>query len=325
MRILRFSPILMIVIAVLIGAPQAAAQGGKGKGRLQGIVTDEQGKPVASAKVVLDLRGRETAQRDTTTNQKGEWAVIGLGTGNWQVTISAEGFVPFVETVFVSQIERNPKVVTKLKRPEISKDAVITDEASLAYLDEARKLFNEKEFDKSLAILEQFYAQNPKAYQVQLLIGDCYREKGEVDKAIEIYLKAVEESKADAKFGKQVMGKGLAAVGECYLRKNDIEKAQEYFKQSVDADPEDEVLAYNVGEIYFSNQKLDEAIVYFNKATEIKPDWSTPYYKLGLISLNKADYEKARGYFQKFLTLEPEGEMAAQAKNILETIAKIKD
>ncbi len=321
----RFFQILIIALVFLIGAQQVAAQGGKGKGRLQGIVSDEEGKPIASARVVLDLRGRDTAERETTTNAKGEWAIIGLGSGNWQITVSAEGFVPDVSTVFVSQIERNPKVVTKLKRPELRKDAVIADEASLAYLDEARKLFNEKDYDKSLAILEQFYAQNPKAYQVQLLIGDCYREKGEIDKAIEIYTKAVEESRSDEKLGKQVMAKGLAAIGDCFLRKNDLEKAQDYFKQSVDADPEDEVIAYNVGEIYFSNQKLDEAIVYFTKATTIKPDWSAPYYKLGLISLNKADYEKAKSYFQKFLTLEPEGELAVQAKNILETIARIKD
>jgi tetratricopeptide (TPR) repeat protein len=202
---------------------------------------------------------------------------------------------------------------------------VITDESSLAYIEQATQLFNNKEYDQALIILEQFLAQNPKAYQVQILIGDCYREKGETDKAIEIYGKAIEDAKADEKMGKEVMVKGLAALGDCYLRKNDLEKAQEYFKQSVDASPEDETLAYNVGEIYFSNQKLDEAIQYFSKATEIKPDWATPYYKLGLVCLNKADYAKAKEYFQKFLTLEPEGELAAQAKNILETLDKMKD
>lgn len=325
MKIHRFPQFLLIVIVLLIGAQQAAAQGGTGKGRLQGVVLDEGGNPVASAKVVLELQARETAEREAMTNAKGEWAVIGLGSGNWRVTVSCEGYIPTATTVFVSQLEKNPKVVTRLKKPEIRRDAVITDEASLAYIEEARKLFNEKEYGQALIILEKFYAQNPKAYQVQLLIGDCYREKGEVDKAIEVYSKAIEDAKADEKMGQQVMVKGLAALGECYLRKNDIEKAQEYFKQSVDASPEDEILAYNVGEIYFSNQKLDEAILYFAKATEIKPDWATPYYKLGLISLNKADYEKAKEYFRKFLTLEPDGELAAQAKNILETIAKIKD
>jgi Tfp pilus assembly protein PilF len=323
MKTHRFSLFVFVVVGLLIGTQQAAAQGGSGKGRLQGVVLDEQGNPVASAKVLLELQARETAERVETTDKDGEWAMLNLGSGTWRVTVSFEGYIPTTTTVFVSQLQKNPRVVLKLKKPEISKDAVITDEASLAYIEQATQLFNEKKYDDALMILEQFLAQNPKAYQVQLLIGDCYREKGEVDKAIETYGKAVEDAKADEKMGPQVMTKGLAALGDAYLRKNDLEKAQQYFKESVDANPEDETIAYNVAEIFFSNQKLDEATLYFTKATEIKPDWATPYYKLGLVSLNKADYAKAKEYFQKFLTLEPEGELAAQAKNILDYLGKM--
>lgn len=325
MKTHRIPLFLLFILALLFVAQQAEAQGGQGKARLQGLVLDEAGNPIASAKVVLDLQARETAERVEMTNKNGEWAMVNLGSGTWRVTVSYEGYIPTTTTVFVSQLQKNPKVVLRLKKPEISKDAVITDEASLAYIEQATKLFNDKEYDQALIILEQFLAQNPKAYQVQLLIGDCYREKGEIDKAIEVYGKAIEDAKADEKMGPQVMAKGLAALGDCYLKKNDLDKAQEYFKQSVDASPEDETLAYNVGEIFFSNQKLDEAILYFTKATEIKPDWATPYYKLGLVSLNKADYEKAKEHFRKFLTVESEGELAAQAKNILETLDKLKD
>jgi len=323
MKIHRFSLFLLVVVALLVGVQQAAAQGGTGKGRLQGAVLDEEGNPIANAKVLLELQARETAERVEMTDNKGEWAMLNLGSGTWRVTVSYEGYIPTVTQVFVSQLQKNPKVVLRLKKPEISKDAVITDEASLAYIEQATQLFNEKKYDDALLILEQFLAQNPKAYQVQLLIGDCYREKGEIDKAIEVYAKAIEDAKADEKLGAQVMTKGLAALGDAYLRKGDLDKAQLYFKQSVDADPEDETLAYNVGEIFFSNQKLDEAMIYFTKATEIKPDWATPYYKLGLVSLNKADYAAAKEYFQKFLTLEPEGELAAQAKNILDYLGKM--
>ncbi len=324
MKTHRIPLFLLFILALLIGNQQAAAQGGQGKARIQGLVLDEAGNPLASAKVVMELQARESAERVEMTNAQGEWAMINLGSGTWRVTVSYEGYIPTTTTVFISQLQKNPKVVLRLKKPEISKDAVITDEASLAYIEQATKLFNDKEYDQSLAILEQFLAQNPKAYQVQLLIGDCYREKGDLEKAIEVYGKAIEAAKADEKLGQQVMAKGLAALGDVYLKKNDLDKAQEYFKQSVDASPEDETLAYNVGEIFFSNQKLDEALQFFAKATEIKSDWATPYYKLGLVSLNKADYEKAKEYFRKFLTLEPEGELAAQAKNILEYLDKIK-
>jgi tetratricopeptide (TPR) repeat protein len=324
MRTSRLLAAAGLIVLFIVGAQEAAAQGGRGKGRLQGLVLDEAGNPVPGAKVVLDLIAKEAAHRELTTNQKGEWAQVDLGSGNWQVTVSQEGYIPTTTTVFVSQIQKNPKLVLRLKKPEIDKNAVITDEASLAFIEQATKLFNEKQYDQALAILEQFLAQNPKAYQTQLLIGDCYREKGELDKAIEVYKKALEESKADEKTGQQVAAKALAAIGDCYVRKNDIENAQIYFKQSIDTSPDNEELAYTVGEVFFSNQKLDEAIQYFTKATEIKPDWAPPYHKLGLVYLNKTEYDKAKEYFTKFLTLEPEGETAAQVKGILDYLDKIK-
>lgn len=324
MRTSRWLFFVALVLSFLVTSQQAAAQGGRGKGRVQGLVLDEAGNPIAGAKVLLELQASESAQREETTDKDGEWAMIDLGSGTWRLTASAEGYIPTTTTIAISQLQKNPRSVLRLKKPEIDKDAVITDEASLAYIEQATKLFNEKQYDQSLAILEQFLAQNPKAYQVQILIGDCYREKGELDKSIEIYTKAVEEAKADEKTGQQVTAKGLAAIGDCYLRKNDLANAQVFFKQSIDTIPDNESLAYTVGEIFFSNQKLDEAIQYFTKATEIKPDWAPPYHKLGLVFLNKTDYEKAKENFTKFLTLEPEGELAAQVKSILEYLDKIK-
>lgn len=314
----------IILFFFFLASPTLLAQAGRGKARVQGEVLDEVGKPIGSAKVVLELLTSEHAVRETTTGKNGEWALIGLGSGNWRVTVSAEGFIPTTTTIFVSQIEKNPKVILTLKRPEVRPDAVITDEASLAYLDEATKLYNEKNYDDALVILERFLEQNPKAYQVQVLIGDCYREKGDLDRAIEFYSRAVEGARTDEKMGKEITVKSLAAIGDIYLRKGDLDKAQAFFKQSIDANPENETLAYNVGEIYFSNQKLDEAIQYFSLATQIKPAWAPPYYKLGLVHLNKAEYDKASQAFKKFLELEPEGEQAAQAKNILEYLEKIK-
>lgn len=314
----------IILLFFLISSPAILGQAGRGKARVQGQVLDEEGKPVASAKVVLELLTSEHAVRETTTGKNGQWALIGLGSGNWRVTASAEGFIPTTTTIFVSQIENNPKVILTLKRPEVRRDAVISDEASLAYLEEATKLYNEKQFDEALALLEKFLEQNPKAYQVQVLIGDCYREKGDLDRAIEFYSRAIEAAKTDEKIGKEIIAKSLAAIGDIYLRKGDIDKAQAFFKQSLDANPENEILAYNVGEIYFSNQKLEEAIQYFTLATRINPSWASPYYKLGLVYLNKAEYDKAREAFKKFIELEPEGEQAAQAKNILDYLEKIK-
>ncbi|MDH7513913.1 MAG: tetratricopeptide repeat protein [Clostridiales bacterium] len=315
---------LMSSLLLLTCFYQAAAQAGRGKARLGGLVLDDAGKPIASAKVVVLYVSGEKTQWEAFTDKDGEWGLIGIGSGNALITASAEGYIPAQTNVSISQIERNPKVVLKLKRLEPAKDSAVRDEASLAFIEKATQLFNEKNYDQALAVLEQFLAQNPETYQVQILIGDCYREKGDIDKAIETYNEAIGKAKGDERMGKEMIAKSLAAVGDCYLRKGDLVQAQDFFKQSLNTYPDNETLAYNVGEIFFSNQKLDEAIHYFTIATQIKPNWAPPRYKLGLVNLNKADYEKAKEHFKKFLELESDTDLAAQAKNILEYLEKIK-
>ena len=324
MKTKKLSLFFLLTLSLLIASPDVFAQAGRGKARLNGLISDEEGKPIASAKVVLELLQTEPVQREAITDKDGEWVFIGLGSGNWRITVTAEGYIPNSTAIFVSQLEKNPKVVLKLKKPAPTDQSVIRDEASLGFIDKANQLFNEKNYDEALPVLEQFLAQNPTAYQAHILIGDCYREKGDFEKAIESYNRAIEEAKKDEKMGQEITAKGLAAIGDCYIRMQDFDKAQSFFRQSIDTYPKNETLAYNVGEIFFSNQKLDEAIQYFTVATQIKPDWAPPYYKLGLVNLNKADYEKAKEHFKKFLELEPNSELAAQAKNILEYLEKIK-
>jgi tetratricopeptide (TPR) repeat protein len=324
MKTHRLRLFCLLTLSLLIASHLVFAQAGRGKARVNGIITDEEGKPLAGVKVTLELLQSESIQRETATDKNGEWVFIGLGSGNWRLTATAEGYIPISTTFFVSQLEKNPKIPLKLKKPEVTKGSTIRDDAALAYIERANQLFNDKDYDGALVILEQFLAQNQTVYQAYILVGDCHKEKGDFDKAIEAYNKAIEEAKTDELMGKEMTAKGLAGIGDCYLRRGDFEKAQGFFKESIDTYPENETLAYNVGEIYFSNQKLDEAVQYFTVATQIKPDWAPPYHKLGLVYLNKADYEKAKENFKKFLELEPDTELAGQVKNILAYLETIK-
>lgn len=297
-------------------SPYLLAQAGRGKARLKGLVLDETGKPIPSAKVVLELLSSEQVKRELKTNRKGEWVILGLGSGNWRITASAEGYVPTKTTIFVSQIEKNPKVVLKLKKIEVAAAEALKEEGTLDILNQATTLYEQRKYDEALSVLNDLLTKNPDVYQIKILMGDCYREKGELDKAIELYTEAVQQSQNDEQ-AKEITAKTLAAIGDCYLKKGDIEKAQSFFKQSIETYPDNETLAYNVGEIYFSNQKPDEAIHYFQLATQINPKWALPYYKLGLVYLNKADFKKAQEALTKFLELQPEGEHSQEVRNLL--------
>lgn len=316
----------MTVISFL-AAGLTFSQTGRGIGRVGGVVVDLEGKPVEGVKVSLVFSEDENIRFETSTNKKGEWSFIGLGTGNWNMTATAKGYLPFNKPLYVSQLSVNPKVTIKLQKATKAESGLIQDETTFSFLEKGDQLFKEAKYDKAkydeaIASYLQFMEKNPSAYQVQLSIADCYLEKGEFEKAIELYNKVIEQAKTDQALGKEMTAKAQAGIGDCYLKQNKLQEAQDYFKQSVDNSPNDEILAYNVGEIYFKNQNYDEALRYFGLAAQIKPDWPDPYLKLGYVYINKTDYANAISKLEKFLTLEPEGERAALAQNILKVIKK---
>jgi len=324
MRIKSFFKLTLFIVTVLCFTSFILAQAGRGNARISGVVKDEQRNSIKSAKIVIEFLEDAQVMRQITVNKKGEWAIMGLGTGTWRVTASAEGYISVYKDVYIHQLEINPKITLILKKTTRSDQAMIEDESSLGFLEKTNQLFTEKKYDEAIALLKQFLEINPNVYQAFISIGDCYREKGELEQALEEYNKALEQAKKDESMGMEMTAKALARIGECYMRKEDFETAQDYFKLSIESYPENEILAYNVGEIYFSNRRIDEAIYYFELSTQIKSDWGLPYLKLGYAYLNKGDYEKAKLNLNKFLELDPESPEAPAVENMIDYLEKIK-
>ncbi|MFW6160071.1 MAG: tetratricopeptide repeat protein [Acidobacteriota bacterium] len=312
---------LLSLLSVIFIA-SAAAQAGRGKGRLKGTVVDNEGNPISSAAVVIEFLENQEFKMEAETDEKGEWVFFGLGTGMWRVTASAEGFIPAYTDVYIRQLERNPTVTLTLKKMEPTDKPIIKDEASLDLLEKGNQLLEEGKYKEALSLFEEFLTLNPLAYQSHLFIGDAYREMGDYDKAVEEYEIVLKKAEEDETTGLEITAKALAAIGELHLKKGDLKKAQKFFEESIEKYSENEILPYNVGEIYFSNQNIDQAIRYFETAIKINPEWADPYLKLGYVYLNKGDNLKAIENFEKFLKLEPDSERSAQVENILNYIKK---
>jgi len=310
-----------VAVAVVLTAGTASAQAGMGLARLVGNVVDLAGNPIRGAKILAEFQQDVGVKKEATANDKGEWSIIGLGTGNWTITVSAEGYLPASVSYYVRQLDKNPRLNVKLTRVEKA-SGLVQDDSSLQLLDDANAFYAEGKYDTACLMFEQFLEKNPAVYQVILNIGDCHREKAEYEQALAKYQTVIELAKGDAAMGTTMKAKALAAAGLCYLRQNNLSEAQNYFKQSIETDPQDENLAYNVGEICFSNQQIDEAVRYFELAIRIKPDWPDPYLKMGYVHLNKGDMAKAAESLEAYIKLESNAEKAAQARAILDSIKK---
>jgi tetratricopeptide (TPR) repeat protein len=314
----------------------AFGQGGYGQGRLTGGVTDKAGNPIVAAKIQLtfaettDAYGntswgkfikRDSAYFETTTDQKGRWSYNGLATGIWRVTASAKGYFSAWRECTVFQLQQNKTVPLQLEKlPELPTEEDLPDPA---LLDKANDFFYLRQYDEAIRYYESYLIKDPKVDMVRLAIGDCYREKGDLDKAIDKFREVVERTAKDP-LDKVITARALTGVAECHYKKGNLEQAQEFFRRSLDTYPDDELVAYNLAEVCFARRQTDESIRYYSRAIEIAPYWSDPYYKLGYAHLNKADYEKARTAFRNFLKLESNSPRAAKVKKDLEDLKKIK-
>ena len=216
MKIKIYAHFSLIIVISLFIVSYALAQAGRGQARIGGVIVDEDGNSIKSAKIVIHLLKNENVKRETMTDKKGEWAILGLGTGEWRVRASADGYIPTYIDIYVRQLERNPKITLTLKKIHQPDKGIIKDEASLNLLEKANQLFTEKKYDEAIALLEQFIEENPDVYQIHLNIGDCYREKGEFIKAKEEYNRVLEHAQKDDLTGKETSAKALANIGELY-------------------------------------------------------------------------------------------------------------
>ena len=195
MRIKSFFKLSLFIVIVLCFTSFILAQAGRGTARISGVVKDEQGNGIKSAKILIQFLEDEQVMREITVDKKGEWAIMGLGTGTWRVTASAEGYISVYKDVYIQQLERNPRITLVLKKTIQPDQTMIEDESALDLLEKTNQLFTEKKYDEAIALLKQFLEINPNVYQVFIGIGDCYREKGEFEQALEEYNKALEQAK----------------------------------------------------------------------------------------------------------------------------------
>lgn len=315
MKYRKFQIFIAIVLFSVLLLNPLYAQKSRGKGRLQGKVLDEAENPIENAKIVL-LFEDEVTKFETITDKKGIWSVIALGTGKFRVTASADGYVPTNTLVFVRQLTKNPPVILKLK----AMDKAVVSEDLAEFLKKGNELYKEKKYDEAITAFQKVIEKAPDVYQISYKIGDCYREKGDLHKAIEIYEEVIK--KAKEKKDISTAAKALGTIGGIYLNKQELEKAQSYFKQSIEMNPEDEILAYNVGEINLNSNNMDAAITYFKMASKIKPTWNVPYLKLGYAYLNKGDFATAIEMFNKVVELDPNSQEAMTAKEIIKSLPK---
>jgi len=335
MRLISVAASMLVLFALAVAAAPAQAQAWAGKGRLQGSLKDEQGKPVQGATITLRkgtdrVDPKADGPKPLLSDKNGKWSILGLGGGAWGILIEKEGFVPSEGQIKVDEfaVAQPLNLVLKVIPKEAIEQAQRQAEAQSgigqakgalergnALLGEARpaggttdkaKLAEARAaYQEGLDKLAAAKVDDPEVQKAvastrlsvyQTLAGIDY-ELGKSDEAIKM-LKQVLEQKPDDAGVIQLLVNLLVQAG----REDEAKQYMAKLPEGAKIDP-DTVL--NMGIKAFNDGDMDKAFSNFDRAVKENPDRADAYYYRGLIYLNKGKNAEAKADFNKYLQLDP--------------------
>src|SRR6185295_15791486 len=195
----------MLLLAALAMAAVVPSWGQSwaGRGRLQGTVKDESGKPIEGAKITL-RKGTDRVDPATdgppslTTDKNGKWSTLGLGQGPWGLLIVKEGYIPSEGQAPVNEFgpAQPINVVLKVIPKEVIQKAEQESAAGQAKsaIERGNALLNEGKYAAARASYQEGMAKlEDKALHTAILraVADTYYRENKSDQAIETLKQAL--------------------------------------------------------------------------------------------------------------------------------------
>jgi len=108
----------------------AAAAGPSSLAQLFGVIHDPAGLPVPKAKITA-LEQSTAAHFEASSDEHGDYHLIGLPAGHYDVTIAKQGFRPYKQTGITLRIGDQTRLDIKLQLGQASENITVTADASL--------------------------------------------------------------------------------------------------------------------------------------------------------------------------------------------------
>ena len=144
-------------------------------------------------------------------------------------------------------------------------------------------------FEKAISI----YPQYADAYGE---MGLAYFYKGNEDKALEIYTKAI-EMQPDAKV--------WSNMGMIFFNKGNMPEAQKVYEKSIALDPRFVDARRNLGSAYAMQGRFKDAIAQFQEALKYAPEQAVLYYFLGSAYRDGGDTATGQKFLEKAYQMQP--------------------
>jgi tetratricopeptide (TPR) repeat protein len=301
--------------ALLLSGP-VSAQDWKGRGRVEGRVTDSDGKPIEGATVKIQLALHPEQGADVKTDARGRWSYMGLRGGEWKLVVEKAGYVTGETVITVSEVVRgNPAnyVMKPIPKEEARAGPAGLPPEIKEALDAGNSALAEKRWSDARAAFEKVLPVAPDNAGLLMALARSYSGEGNTDKAVEMLRKITEKDPAN--WGAWML------MASMLLEKGKVEEgraALDHVPQQAVTDPN---VFINVGVLFMNQKRNDEAEQYFTKAIDVAPGQFDGYYYRALARIGLQNNEGAKADLLKVVELAPkDASEAKEAQQLLEAL-----
>jgi len=135
-----------------------------------------------------------------------------------------------------------------------------------ALIQKADEAFEEKDFQRALALLSEANAKEPNNSEILFKIGYILQQTNDNDEALNYYKEALEVDKDN-----EFIHNSMASI---YKANGEFTSAKMHLHASIEIDDENPITYYNFGNLLVEMKHLEEAKSMYAKALEINPDFS---------------------------------------------------
>ncbi|MFT7003104.1 MAG: tetratricopeptide (TPR) repeat protein [Sulfurimonas sp.] len=133
-------------------------------------------------------------------------------------------------------------------------------------VEKADEAFEEKDFQRALALLSEADAKEPNNSDILFKIAYILQQTNDNDEAIKYYKKALELDKNN-----EFIHNSMASI---YRANGEFTSAKMHLHASIEIDDSNPITYYNFGNLLVDMQHAEEAKEMYQKALDINPDFS---------------------------------------------------
>jgi tetratricopeptide (TPR) repeat protein len=285
--------ISLAILALLLTTTMLTAQDWRGKGRINGTVSDVDGNPLVGVEIkCLWVRGQ--SGKTITSGKDGKWALAAIKGGPWNLDFIYPDHMTFSTQIHVSQVLKAAPIKVVLE-PAISM-------AGNADLSEdilaAEELFEAGDFAAALPLYVKAQEDNPTISAISYRIADCMIGTDDYAGALELMKPILEENPNSRT--------ALRLVGDAAFKSGDYQAAFDAYDVMAELAETDAGAWANLGEICFMVDQYPRAVVAFGKAIEFNPEFYDGYVKLAVVMQVTGDMPGALAVLNKLKETAPE-------------------